>query len=293
MEPESKSGPALTATEVVRTAFSLCAREWKRLFIWALFPLPLWLFLQYAALTIDEGTPPPGKLLAQLTIFLLLSYWIWVPFVIRLYRYVIIGVLPDSMYSVELFRKRTWVFIGRGTLVFIQCMLLFFPFVLVPGILFMVTSFRSPPSSHASIAIFSLTLSFLALFASVSLMAMRLVLFGPDVAMGGGSSLARLGRRAAGHRWLMVGTVVLILFAPLLFGALVSLNDQLAWIAWLARNRALALIATVVWLPFHAGLHAAIGLIYKNISQEWPALDAAEEERARRLKEKYPDLKPV
>lgn len=105
---------------------------------------------------------------------------------------------------------------------------------------------------------------------------MRMTLFGPDVAVDGGSKLSYLGRRAARHRGLIVEAMLLMWAAPMALGVGAVFNQQYNIIPEVANNVVVEVMTGLVLSPFYGLTLISMSIMYKAFRREWPAMDARE-----------------
>jgi hypothetical protein len=111
-------------------------------------------------------------------------------------------------------------------------------------------------------------------FLAFVIIAEQWILIFPEAAVDGPAIASRLSRNAAGARWSIVKTMILVWCVPYAYGTAIALATFLGWdVAWtghpavVALGRSLEVAASVL-----ATLTAAV--LYKKLSVDWPERDA-------------------
>lgn len=277
MIPVVESVHVLTAMSIVREAMAVVARNWRRLALWASFPMPLTLFMNYVSPSKLPQEAPWQQVVFHSLVMPVLIVWLWSPFIVRLNRLVVLGELPSLLYSLELFSVASFRVVTKYYSVVIQ-FILFYSLILAFPLAAIIASAPFTSSGKldkSDFIVFAVVVSICFVWAAW-LVSAKLCMFGPDVSVGGKSTLKRLGKRARPYRTLIIKISILILALPsLVYGVELAIYEY-GMMSIPVDYKVAAAITTLLSFPINTVWGASLALVYKKISPAWPAMDAAE-----------------
>lgn len=230
---ESDKAPwRISPLSVVAESLAFTAANLPALARWSLAPLVYGLGFHLFMPSLPDTGEAAAHVLPILCLLAFVLLWIRVPMEIRICRKVLLDETPGHFYGLELVEPRTWAY----TWAYVRVICLFIA-VFGPGV--MIVSGLMAPLVKGGLAApelmksaFPVLGAFVLLAALYVLLAPRVILIFPTVALGGaGRLLGRdplvdLGRKA---RWRMVAVMALIWTPEHAFNVLVSIGDQWEW----------------------------------------------------------------
>lgn len=202
--------------DVVAESLAFVAAHLRPIATWSAAPLVYGLAFQFFMPSGEEGRP---VLLPALLLMAFILLWIRVPLELRLYRSLLVGESPKHFYGLQLVEPRTWTYIWACLRVIGLFLAAFGPGVIMIASLVapLMKDGISPGSSpDAMTSMVSVAGAFVLLGVLYVLLAPRVILIFPEVAMGGKGALFRLGvmgELGKQARWRMVAVMAMI-WAP-------------------------------------------------------------------------------
>jgi hypothetical protein len=206
--------PLTVVTEsLVFTAFHL-----KTIAGWAFAPLAFGLAFHYLAPSPPDGAEGTSGFLPNLLLLGFILLWIRVPLEVRLYRKALLDEDPGHFYGLDLIDARSWKYLWA----YVRVICLFIGFM-GPGVL-LAAMFAAPLAKSGlagSVPEMVMTVApavgmFVLLGLLYAVLAPRVILVFPEVAMGGQGLLFKpgaLGEAGKKARWRMVAVMAMI-WAP-------------------------------------------------------------------------------
>lgn len=259
--------------EAVKAALTII-RGNSRLFLsWGLPPLATWFFgrLLMPAVVLPQDIAAT-EIAVLANILGIMSMWFTVPFFVRVYRYIILGKSPDNWFIVQLFEGRSWRYIGKNFIAYIQLFFLSLLCVVLPWIVthyIMLELGYDFLSKEYQLTVFYLLIPTMYL-AGFMMLSHKMVLIGPNVAVDGKASLSRLGVLSKSARSRIIKVLVTIYALPFSLSYLQFFAQYLGWVTDPDFIKALDLGLNCLIFFAYAVSAAAGALIYKRLSQAWP-----------------------
>ena len=304
----------LKPLEIIAEAWATLRKDWRLYLRWALIPvLPFFLVGLFTSF-LPYGWLQHWQQHLALGLYTVLAILFHICYEIRIYRHILCGDASDKIYSLNFFSRRTWLYFWKGFLVFLKFLLFTVIFAIAIAacvaivllVMFKVMHIAQPQFFSANF--FGILLTFIVgISATLGFMviAEQYMLIGPDVALDGKASLARLKRLTAQHRmrifWIgfLIGVIPFLLILGLLasevldsmsaaatlgLGGSGSFNDNAQAITeFIAReHRGKYIILNVLEEFFSMAwwimIVFASAVIYKRLSPTWLVTEAAEQE---------------
>jgi len=216
---ESEEAPwRFSPLTVVTESLAFTVFHLKAIAGWALAPLAFGLAFHYFSPNSPEGLESASGFMASLLLLGFILLWIRVPLEVRLYRKALLDEDPGHFYGLDLVEPRTWKYLWA----YVRVICLFIGFM-GPGVL-LAAMFTAPlaksglagsvPEMVRSVAPAAGMFVLLGLLYAV--LAPRVILVFPEVAMGGQGAFFKpgvLGEAGKKARWRMVAVMAMI-WAP-------------------------------------------------------------------------------
>jgi len=326
----------LKPVEVIAEAWATLRKDWKLYLRWAAVPLLffiaefIWMGFSFASfpkffLQITQFQQHASALsqeeqfqqLQELQQAFPFSFFMAIPFVsllgvligicymIRVYRYVILGAMPDKNIFAQIFSKRPWLYLWKHILLGLKWWLFTMGFM-IAGFIVMALLGAAVRASGLPAAVIAgilvpvdIAIVCLALASGFILIAEQFALIGPGVAVDGPTSLSRLHRLAKQHRRRIFLTIVLITLVPFFvhIALVVSMQMHLVgtlraagvvrggsadpaaayqaitlfWQEYGAKVVAGYVLVLLFWLAWGVLSWFVRAVIYKRLSPTWPA----------------------
>jgi len=239
----------------------------------------------------------------------LLGALIGICYMMRVYRHVLLGDVPDKNIFAQIFSKRPWLYLWKHILLGFKWWLFTILFMIAGFIVIAVlaVAMRATAASAGVMAGIlvpvDIVIVCLVLVSGFMLIAEQFALIGPDVAVDGPASLSRLHRLAKQHRRRIFLTLILIAWAPILVHIALAVAMRmdfagvfmaagvgkwgnpdpealsravtLIWQARGARFMTMYAVLVLFWLACGVMNLFVCAVIYKRLRPTWPAQEAA------------------
>jgi len=326
----------LKPLEIIAEAWATLRKDWRLYLRWAVAPLLffivefIWIcfssarsfkfFMQAAQLQQQISTLPQQEQIYQIQqlqqvfpfssfmampLVYLLGILIGICYSIRVYRFVILGDMPNGNLFAQIFSKRPWLYLWKSILLGLKWWLLTAAFMIAGFIVMallgaMMRASGAPAGVIVGILVpVDITIVCLALASGFILIAEQFALIGPDVAVDAPASLSRLKRLAKQHRWRIFLTFAVISLVPILVHIVLVVSVQMNLMSAFrasgmgsaggsnpaATYQAIAIfwqehgaslitmygLLLLLWLAWAAMSLFVRAVIYKRLCPTWPA----------------------
>lgn len=204
--------------EVVGASLAYLAANLRDVARWSVAPLLYGLVFHFFRPGLPQSGQDASFPLGTLLLLGFVLLWVRVPLEVRVIRSVLLGERPSQFYGLQLVEARTWSYTWAYLRVMLMVIGVLGPVLLLSSLMLgELMGKQSPDSVTGGLAAAAPVLVSFALLAGVyALLAPRIILAFPDVALGGKGLLFNPGRLvtfATRARWRMVAVMALV-WAP-------------------------------------------------------------------------------
>lgn len=279
---------------VARESWDLVRANYKMFLKWAVLPLAVQVLSELVFLQLFmQVTGASGidiKYFISAVVIGSIGVWLSAPFVVRLYRFVVLDELPQMFYGQQLWDKRSWRIIWKSVLVNVQASLLSLVILVLPFTLmaFALDHYGWNSKTNVYQYVVYSVMQPVGSLAVCYLIISRVLLVLPGAAVDSKYVISQYGLLGTGGERRMARTMVLIWWPAVVLQHVVAFGGYFVWNASTLLLHATSLANFGVHFFTAMASMTAAGLIHKRMSPHWAVqVEAWKQPRAQEEDESF------